>query len=266
MPSVSIILATYNAPQKLALALETLLDQTRLPDEIVVADDGSGPETAELLRRSGASSPVPLVHAWHEDRGFRLAASRNNAVRMASGEYLIFMDGDCFVNRHFVEDHLRLAEPGAFVSGTRVNVQPRRQRYIFRTGNRRISFFSWGTTKKWHALRLPFFPRLVRPTEGFAGANFSVWRDDVVRVNGFNEAFEGHGGEDKEFAIRLRNAGLRGLKMRHGGMAYHLAHPELPRGDRSTIDAMIREAREERLVRCRVGLDRHDGTPPATEG
>ncbi len=265
MTTVAVIVTTFNAPGPLMLSLRSLLSQSRLPDEIVVADDGSSVETARLVRSMAVVSKIPIRHAWQEDRGFRVAASRNNGILTSLSDYLIFLDGDCFVGRRFVEDHLRLARRGGFIAGTRVNVGPARQRFIDRTGDLRISFFSWGTSKKFHAIRIPWFDRLARPCANLTTANCAVWREDVLRVNGFNEAFEGHGGEDAEFATRLRNAGVQGLKMRHGGMAYHLAHPENPRGDPERITRLIAEAVRTNMVRCPRGLaerQRHADYPP----
>lgn len=257
MTTVSVIIATYNNPRALQLAIESLTTQSRLPDEVIVADDGSSHETAELIRTMQDSAPFPILHAWHQDVGFRLAASRNNAISKARGEYLIFLDGDCFTNSGFVADHLAVAKPHQFVAGTRVNIQPSRQKYIFQTGDRNIHFLSRGTSKKFHAIRLPFFRFLCRPTRYFAGANFAAWRTDIEHVNGFNEVFEGHGGEDIELAIRLCNAGNHGIKMRHGGVAYHLAHPKASAGDLFQIAAILKESSEQKRTQCELGLTRH---------
>lgn len=257
MTIVSIIIATYNNPRALKISLESLFSQTRLPDEVVIADDGSTRETAELVRAMGDASPFPIIHAWQEDKGFRVAAARNNGIERSSGEYLIFLDGDCYTNPNFIADHLAVAKPHQFVAGTRVNIQQTRQDYIFSTGDSRITFWSRGTSKKFHAIRLPFFRYLSRPTKYFATANCAIWRTAIEQVNGFNEEFEGHGGEDIELAVRLCNAGNRGIKMRHGGVAYHLAHAQAVRGDISRITAILRDSMESKRTRCQFGLTHH---------
>jgi GT2 family glycosyltransferase len=256
MTTVSVIIATYNNPKLLELVLETFREQVRPPDQIVIADDGSGEATAAVINQFRSSTSIEVLHAWHEDKGFRLAASRNNAIRLSSGEYLIFLDGDCYANPYFVADHLAVAKKGCFVAGTRVNIKPSRQEYIRRTGDRSIHVWSSGTSKRFHAIRFPFFPLLTAKTQYFPGANFAVWREDLERVNGLNEDFEGHGGEDVELAIRLTNAGVQGLKMRHGGMLYHFAHPDHPRGDRSRIAEIINHGRTTKSTWCQRGLTR----------
>lgn len=257
MPKTSLILSTYNKEAVLKIVLESALDQSLLPDEIVIADDGSGENTANLIRETSRRSPVPLLHVWQPDDGYRLPASLNNAVAASSGDYLLFVDGDCFLNRHFIEDHLDCSEPDRYVVGTRVNITPKRQEYILRTGDRRIGFFSWGTRKKQHAVRSKWLSKL-RKTGGMAGANFSLWRSDFEKINGFNERFNGHGGSDADLARRLDKAGLTRKKMVFLGMVYHFAHPApTNRGDSlARINDVWDDTPEAERIRCRLGLDR----------
>ena len=253
IPKTSLIITTYNQPEFLQLAILSAWEQTRIPDEIVIADDGSREETAELVREMKRVSPVPIIHAWQPDDGYRLAHSRNNGVAASTGEYLIFLDGDCYLNEHFIEDHLSYAEKGYFVCGRRVNIQKRRKEYIFRTGDRRISFFSWGTHKKFHAIRSHWLSKLHQPggmlykKGGMAGANFSIWRSDYEKVNGCNERYVGHGREDGDLARRLREVGVPMKKMVHLGIAYHFDHPRAVKGTVSV---------EAEKGRCRIGLNR----------
>lgn len=260
MPTVSLIITTYNQPEILRIVLESVFRQRRPPDEIVVADDGSGEETAELIRKMSEAAPVALRnrlwHVWHPDDGFRVASIRNNAVAVSTGEYLIFLDGDCYVNEHFVGDHLSLVRPGQYIVGTRVNIKPARKEYILRENDLKISLFSWGTSKRIHAIRSPFLSRF-RQRGGMASANFSMWRSDFENVNGFNERFNGHGGVDADLARRLDHAGIVLKKMVFLGMAYHFAHPAAARGNtRKRLNEVWDSTPEEEKIRCRLGLDR----------
>jgi len=112
---VSLIVTTYNRP-----VLKSAAMQSTLPHEIVVADDGSGEETANIIEEASKKSTVPILHAWQEDRGFRAAMSRNRAIAMSSGEYIVMIDGDMVLHPLFVKDHIEAAEPGTFVQGSRV--------------------------------------------------------------------------------------------------------------------------------------------------
>jgi GT2 family glycosyltransferase len=250
---VSLIITTYNWKEALQLSLKTAFMQTRMPDEVVVADDGSREDTAEMVREMRQNSPVPVLHVWQPDEGFRAARSRNNAIVASSGDYLIFLDGDCFVNKYFVADHLSVVQKNQSIAGTRVNIVPRRQQYIFATGNTHISFFSWGTRKKFNAIRSPLLARFYRSKGGMATANCSMWREDVYRINGFNELFVGYGLEDAEFAIRLNNAGVAKKRVGHIGMAYHMAHVvrQCPHGEE--IAKLLGAATK--LTWCERGLD-----------
>jgi len=123
-PRISVIVTTYQRPRALDKVLASLASQAAMPDEIIVADDGSGPETAELVAAWQARLSCPLIHVWQADEGFRAAGARNRAVAAASGEYLIFLDGDCLVFPDFIQRHLVLAEAGYLVMGSRILCAP----------------------------------------------------------------------------------------------------------------------------------------------
>ena len=121
----SIIVSTYNWPQALQICLGSILKQTVLPDEIVIADDGSTGETRRLIEEMQDKSNVPIAHVWHEDTGFRRTTIMNKAIARASGDYILQVDGDVILSPHFVSDHLELAEKNYFVCGSRVKLTPR---------------------------------------------------------------------------------------------------------------------------------------------
>lgn len=104
---VSIIVTTYNQPNSLEKVLHGLNYQSRIANEVIVADDGSGQETAMVIKKLSATVAYPLLHVWHEDQGFRAAKIRNEAIKKSTGDYLVLLDGDCIPNRHFVKDHIR---------------------------------------------------------------------------------------------------------------------------------------------------------------
>src|SRR5690606_3128694 len=114
---VSVIITTYNQPHYLELVLCGYAVQTRRDFEVVVADDGSGPETAAVIERARRDLGLDVRHVWHEDRGFRKSEILNRAILAAAGDYLIFTDGDCIPRRDVVETHVRLAAPERFVAG-----------------------------------------------------------------------------------------------------------------------------------------------------
>jgi len=235
---ISVIVSTYNAPVFLDMVLRSLARQrTRVAYEVVVADDGSGPATAGLIARRQPDFPVPLLHAWQPDTGFRLAESRNNALLLASGDYVVFLDGDCLVTEDFIATHARLAETGKFVAGARCYIKRRRTEKLLAAGRpeRRLSRFVWfwlalaaQANRPFQLLNLPGNWRRNRHPaqwQKVQTCNLGTWRDDVERVDGFDSSYVGHGLEDSDFALRLLRAGVRRKSGRYAAVVLHLWHP-----------------------------------------
>jgi GT2 family glycosyltransferase len=241
------------------MAILSAWEQTVLPDEIVIADDGSREETAELVRTMKKESGVPIIHTWQPDDGFRVALARNNAVAASTGEYLIFLDGDCYMHKYFIEDHLSYAERGYYVCGRRVQIGYNRKEYILRTGDRRITFFSGGTSKRLFAIRSHWLAKFYRKWSAgrmkVSTANMAVWRSDFVKVNGFNVRLAGWGGEDQELGWRLDAVGVVKKEMGHLGIAYHFRHLPGRRLWKHDYD-LLHQCRAEEKERCRIGLNR----------
>ncbi len=246
---VSVIVSTYNKAGELARVLEGLRAQLILPHEVIVADDGSGPETAALVesfKREGF--PCPLLHVWDEDKGFRLAFIRNKAIKSATGEYAVIMDGDCIVGRHFTGDHLRLAEEGYFVQGKRVMVGRETSSYITQGHiNSRAwlfrAFVSGGLSNVHHLIRLPWLPALRKTSmRGIKGCNMAFHMGDLRAVNGYNEDFTGWGREDSELAARLYNLGVKRKEHPFMAACFHLWHEDNQRTRLDENDRILRNA------------------------
>jgi len=263
-PSLALIVNTYNAPDRLEGVLRWLASGARWPDELVIADDGSTTQTARLLDDWSQRLPCPLIHAWQEDRGYRRARILNQAIAKSQAGYLVFIDGDCLPFRRFVADHLQLAETGTFVQGRRCFVP---EHLVEKLLAGETSIGRLAAAGKLHnnlkALRLPHaVVKRNRDLHGVLGCNLGVWREDLVTVNGFDEAFEGWGAEDSELAARLYHLG-RDRKFVYGrAQVAHLNHPELPRERYERNQALLAETVVERRVRCERGLDQHLAESP----
>ena len=116
----TLLITTYNWPKALELVLYSVLHQHVMPDEVVIADDGSTEETKKLIDRYAEKMPVPVIWVWQEDKGFRRTSILNKAIAKATGDYIIQVDGDVVLSSHFVEDHIEMAQKGCFVCGSRV--------------------------------------------------------------------------------------------------------------------------------------------------
>jgi len=257
----TLIVTTYDWPAALDLTLKSIARQSVLPDEVIVADDGSGPETARVVQRWRGKLQAPLTHLWQPHEGFQLARSRNRAIAAAKGEYLIIVDGDMVLHRHFIADHLSAARPSSFIQGVRLLTEPAAAERMLREGSLDLSFFSSGIRRRRHAVRSLLLSRiLLRRRVGqsaIRGCNQAYWKSDLLRVNGFNEAFMGWGREDNEIAARLYNIGVCRRNLKFQALAIHLHHPPRHPQGVNPNDALLRQTIEQRQTWCRLGLDRH---------
>jgi glycosyltransferase involved in cell wall biosynthesis len=235
-----LIVSTYNSPEALILCLTSVAAQTVLPDSICIADDGSGPETRAAVDAFAAAHPeLRFRHVWQEDRGFEKAAILNKAIASSEAEFLIFIDGDVLIHPDFVFRHRELARRGAFSTGSLIrldavateSVTPEMVTggVVFDRGwlkaNRAIDRFgTWLKTMPFPRPVQAFFDRATPVQKALCGANASLFREDALRVNGFDETIK-YGGVDKEFGVRLQNAGVRGQHLRYTAPLVHLDHP-----------------------------------------
>lgn len=268
---LSVVITTYNSPEWLEKVLWGFAAQRHRAFEVLVADDGSDDRTRALLDRLRPELGFPLTHVWHEKQGFRKCTILNAAIARATGEYLFFTDGDCIPRADLLAVHASLARPGRFLSGGYLKLPMEVSQAITRDdiASGRATDYGWlrahGTPSDKQSRRLWYGPLAARlldvlTTTGatFNGHNASAWRDDLVRVNGFDERFE-WGGLDRELGERLENAGVRGKQVRHRAIVVHLDHG---RGyKRTEAIAKNRAIRDEvaakGLARTEFGLDRH---------
>ncbi|EJF11162.1 glycosyl transferase family protein [Pontibacter sp. BAB1700] len=258
---ISLVITTYNWKEALGTVLRSAFQQSELPREIVVADDGSREDTRALVAQLAKESPVPVLHSWQEDLGFRAAESRNRAIAMATGEYVVIIDGDMVLHPDFLKGHRRAARKGYFTQGKRVLLSPELSQKLFSRGPSPISPLSSGIKNRFNATNSPFLSRLFsKDKAGIASiksCNMGFWMEDIVRVNGFNEDFVGWGREDSEFAIRLLNSGTKRQNLAFGGVAYHLHHQENSRQSLAANDALLEKAISEKSTFCPNGIDKH---------
>jgi len=232
----SIIMTTYNQPDWLEKTLWGYAVQTVKDFEIVIADDGSGPPTFERIAYLRKETGLEIIHVWQEDQGFRKCTAQNRAITASRADYLIFTDGDCIPRRDFVEAHLRFAQPGRYLSGGYYKLPLEPSLTITPEDIRSGAIFN----ARWLLnAGVPFHPRMLKfhlneqtaalccrfttTPATFNGMSSSSWREDVIRVNGFDERMH-YGGSDREFGLRLENAGIPPLQIRYHALCLHLHH------------------------------------------
>lgn len=244
---VSVIVSVYNHFNWLRLILDALRQQSYSDFEVIIADDGSSAENVASIKDYITEHPdIRIVHSWHPDEGWRKNKALNSAVRKSSGEYLVFIDGDCIPHPEFVADHVRIARKGYVMGGRRVETgKPlsdmlERWRHLpekyFRKARWKIfrSIFRESIGKTLSQLRRTWrFPFLFgKPagikSQGILGANFGIFRSDFEKVNGFDERYVDPGtGEDCDLDVRLENAGIHHLKASHYALMLHRHHDRL---------------------------------------
>lgn len=228
----SLIICTYNWPQALELVLLSVMKQSVLPDEVVIADDGSEDATSIVIGKYSNLFSVPIIHSWQEDVGCRIPHSRNRAIARANYEYIIMIDGDTIIHRDFIKDHKRFAQKGIYIQGSRVLLQNNFSKNVLKTNNFvKPSYFSKDSRNKLNMLRLPFLTYLnkyfkTQTLKRIRGCNFSMFKNEIIKVNGFNEDFVSWGREDSEFVQRLYNAGIKKQLLKFSGIQYHLFHKQ----------------------------------------
>lgn len=226
----SLIITTYNRPDALELVFLSLLQQSLLPDEIIVADDGSTDETLDIINKYRSKFNTDINHVWQKNEGFRAARIRNLAIIKSQGDYLIFIDGDMILHKDFTKSHIVLAEKNYFIQGHRVLINGALTSQKLLSKSIKIPFFTFKIKNRINAIHNVFlakiFSRRINGIKGIKTCNFSCWKKDAIMVNGFNEDFIGWGKEDSEFSIRLLNQNINRKDLRFCGVAFHLDHQE----------------------------------------
>jgi len=263
---ISVIVTTWNREDALDAVLRSLAVQADRDFEVIVADDGSGPETAKLIEEWQGKLGRPLKHVWQEHRGFRAAEMRNRAILASEGVYCIFLDGDCIARPAFIATHRRLSEDGWFVTGNRILMSEQLTQTILRD---KLDPESWGY-RQWARergkgginrtvplMRLPLGPLRklrFRAWRGARSCNLAVWRRDLDHIDGFDSAYEGWGREDSDLLVRLLHAGIRRKDGVFATGVLHLWHPSADRSWLPDNDRMLEDVISDGRVKAQRGL------------
>lgn len=263
---IAFVVLTYNRSDALLAVLRALAPQCRPHDVVVVADDGSREEHVRALREQIPAFRCTVRHVWHPDVGFTAARARNLGAASANADYLVFLDGDCIPHARFVQMHRELAEPGAFVNGSRVLLNERLTGDVLagRVDLQALPLSGWlrlrargDVNKLGHLVQWPGMPgRRVRKFHwrGIRSCNFGLWYRDFEAVNGFDESFSGWGHEDADLVLRLHK---RGLIRKNGHLAtevFHLWHRQNSRADEAANRARVTARLERGDPRAQTGL------------
>lgn len=262
--TTALVITTYNAPRDLRCTLLSVACQSVMPDEIIIADDGSGEPTREMIESFRPIFGQRLKHVWQPDEGFQLSRIRNRAIAASTSDYIIMIDGDMILDRRFVAEHIRNARPGHYVAGLRSMLDPKVSERLRNDEFRGpLAWYRAPMSLRLHSVHAPWLTRFMlthhrRSVRQLIGANMAFWRDDAIRANGFDESFTQWGEEEREFAIRLFNLGIRRRTMIFSGVQFHLYHPT--RKDDEALERngdRLRATIASGATRCKVGIGQY---------
>lgn len=267
---VSVIIATYNMPEWLEKVLWGYEVQDHPDFEIIIADDGSGPDTKSVVDRFSGTFSNNLHHLWHEDLGYRRQTILNKAILKSKHPYILFTDGDCVPRQDFISTHVRLAKKNHFLSGGYCKLPMSLSQSISREDilSQRSFDPKWlkinGLTgySQLRKLRAGKTTGVVLDSITPAGATFnncntSCWKEDLIKVNGYDERMQ-YGGPDRELGERLVNFGVTGLQIRHRAICIHLDHKRGYKTEESLKrnKEIRRQTKKHKTVRTHFGINK----------
>lgn len=240
----AVVITTYNNPRLLGICLKSLTLQTVCDFDVYVADDGSTVETRLKIESFRGMLPGLLEHIWHEDKGYRKAEINNLAFkRLSAYDVVICIDHDVLLNRHFVEDHVNQHryQKNLLFMGRRVDLGPE---LSVKISEDNVSDYNDGinvslirsqmnddSRNVFRSIRIApgCLRSLLKRDRVFdlLGSNFSISRELLFRLNGFNEDLKSYWGEDGDLFIRARNSGARLRGSKSIAIQLHVWHKRL---------------------------------------
>lgn len=258
MLSISLIVATYNWPDALNVCLLSVKQQTVLPSEVIIADDGSDDATKALITSMQKDFPVPLIHVWQADMGFRKSLILNKAIDKATSTYIVQIDGDVILDNNFIADHASVAEKGYFIRGTRAHISERFVETVCREKKTQFNCFSKELLHRFNAVRLPSLSFLIQQksekSSGVRGSNLAFRKSDFLDVNGYDNDLTGWGHEDEELAARFINNKIRRKSVKFKCIQFHLYHHQCSYEKKPLHEVAVNNTRQQNLKSSKNGI------------
>ncbi len=267
-PTLTLVIAVYNNVRALQFIFAALSRQSFIQFEVIIADDGSGKDIADIVNEAKRTFPFRIKHLWHADKGWRKNTMLNYAIQESFSDYLVFIDGDCIPSEHFLLDHFEHREKRKVLLGKRVEHGKRwadslsRDRIISGEFERYrlpdiVDAVKGNSVRLEHGVRISnsFLRSITEKSSGILGSNFSTFKEHLIAVNGFDESYDGPGfGEDTDIFYRLSLIGVGGKSLRNLAIQYHLWHPftKVPEKNR---DRFL-NTRQSGAPQCKNGLQK----------
>ncbi len=275
---VSLIVAVYKDIEALRLIFESLEMQTYKNFEVVVAEDGDSEVMATAIATAREVHSFDILHTTQEDIGVRKSRSQNNGIKAATGEYLIFIDGDCLLYSTFIENHLALSGEKNIITGRRVNLGPRYSAQL-RAGTITSAWLEKNFVRKYFDIKED--AKMERHSEeGFAikphgfiakmmrkyrkkefpllGCNMSFYKKTMLEINGFDEGLGNSAmASDTDLTWRFKGIGCKIISARFICNEFHLFHKRSPNEYDRDLDLKMVANEEKKLYRCSDGIEKN---------
>jgi glycosyltransferase involved in cell wall biosynthesis len=266
VPEISVILSCFERIAHLEMSLLSLAKQRDVDQqfEVIVTDDGSPDAVGQLVRDFAREVSFPVKFLTHPHDGFRLSQCRNDGIHAASAPYLLFSDADMLFPPDHLHWHLAQRKVGWAMAGDWIRLTQEETNALSPSEVHQGDFIQLGTPAERTAVksrhrRADLYRWLRHPTKPkLFGGNIAVWKSDVERINGFDEAYVGWGCEDDDLRLRLRRSGVRIASISHRTVCYHQWHPFHPTVTKRWQDGVNVKMllQKNRPVRCVLGLEK----------
>lgn len=243
---VSVIVPVYNRLEHLRALFICLLNQRVQPYELVITDDGSSEKVLDFIGDLLDKAKFKVKHIYQEDKGFRKTRALNNGVRESEGDYLVFCDQDLIFPEDYIEKMIKSARKNEYLMGRAHNTTEEEKKEILSKQEVGLDYsftkeiipeqyfkdmdWQYKTDRKRRILQRLFLnKRGIR----LAGMSYGLFKEDYLKVNGYDEKYQGWGYEDDDFGNRLCIAGVKSRELLTDLIQLHLYHPFDPTKKRS---------------------------------
>ena len=275
-PKCSIIISVYKDTDSLDLILESLCNQTIIPDEIIISEDGNSIEMSDYVKVAKEKyKKLDINHLFQEDIGWRKNIALNRAILASKYEYLIFIDGDCVPFDDFIENHLGQATKRIVLAGKRVELGENITREIRSkkltvsklTNNYWLYVIKLINDKTRHLediLHISYksflSPYIKKEVNYIIGCNWSAFKEDILEINGFDETYTLPSvGEDVDLGWRFRGLGIELKSCRYNANLVHLYHKKRFDSSQGTINnAILKKNFDANKFFCDNGIKKKD--------
>ncbi len=259
---ISLIISFYKRADFIALIFQALGRQSYEDFEVIVAEDDNVAETVRLIEHARKTYRFPIKHVSQEDNGFRKTKILNAAVRVAAGEQLVFLDGDCIPHRHFLKAYAKAIGENNVCYGRRTFLSKKLTTHLIAEKSiKKLCLFSVlfsSSKKKSAALYLPFLRNIDKQYREIKGCNWGTMRKHVIAINGFDEDYtRACVGEDTDIDWRLKAGNLMMKSMKNKAVVYHLFHhSNYSKDDQLAMSDLLRQKKEAGHLYCLNGINK----------